>query len=80
VQVVWPKCNLVQTHVMLALIICKFVEFWVPGELIHLLCHLVSHPEICISIDLDRWHLSVLFVIPMVKKGSIDGKKYLDYL
>jgi hypothetical protein len=49
---------------MLALVISKIFHYGVPFEIVHILGHFVSYPNNLISIDLDCWHLTVLFAMP----------------
>ncbi len=58
-QVVRPNGSVVGPHVMLALVISKIFYSGVPFEFVHIQGHIVSHPKNIISIDPDRWRLTV---------------------
>jgi hypothetical protein len=49
---------------MLALIISKIFHSGVPFMIANILGHFVFYPKNLISIDLNHWHLTVLFAMP----------------
>jgi hypothetical protein len=56
--------SVVGPHVMLALAISKIFHSGVQCEFVHILGHFVSYPKNLVSIDLERWRLTVLFAMP----------------